>query len=107
MPDGGKAARFSVATAESWVDPQGLRQERTDWHTVVVRNTKTAEILVREVGKGSRVLVEGRLQTRKYTDKNNIERSITEVVVQPPRGEVIVFDYKKEPVPESSPLPGA
>jgi single-strand DNA-binding protein len=97
MPDGGKAARFSVATAESWVDPQGLRQERTDWHTVVVRNTKTAEILVREVGKGSRVLVEGRLQTRKFT----------EVVVQPPRGEVIVFDYKKEPVPESSPLPGA
>jgi len=71
--------KFSVATTESWTK-DGERQEKTQWHNVVVYG-KIAPYLVDRCKKGSQVYVEGRLETRKWTDSNNIERYSTEVIV--------------------------
>mgnify|MGYP002718267819 CR=1 FL=1 len=71
--------KFSVATTESWTK-DGERQEKTQWHNVVVYG-KIAPYLVDRCKKGSQVYVEGRLETRKWTDNNNVERYSTEVIV--------------------------
>lgn len=80
--DGNRIASFSVATGVTWRDRDtGERRERTDWHRVVIFNDKLAEVAEKYLKKGSRVYVEGSNQTRKYTDKNQEERYITEVVL--------------------------
>ncbi len=78
---GGKVANITVATSESWNNKQtGQREEKTEWHKLVMFNT-TAEIAEKYLKKGSKIFVEGKLQTRKWTDKENQERYTTEVVV--------------------------
>jgi len=80
MPSGGAVANLSVATNESWKDKQtGETQDRTEWHRVVLFH-RLAEIAKDYLRKGSKVFIEGRLQTRKWTDKDNIERYSTEIV---------------------------
>lgn len=80
MPSGGAVANLSVATNESWKDRNsGETQERTEWHRVVLFN-RLAEIARDYLRKGSKVYIEGRIQTRKWTDKDNIERYTTEIV---------------------------
>lgn len=76
---GSAIANLSIATAESYKDKQGEKQEKTEWHKVVMYN-KLAEIAGEYLKKGGKVYIEGRLQTRKWTDKANIERYTTEVV---------------------------
>lgn len=77
---GGKTvASLSLATNESWKDGKGERQERTEWHRVVLFE-KLAEIAERYVSKGSQVYIEGKLQTRKWSDKDGVERYTTEIV---------------------------
>jgi len=77
---GGTAVtNFSVATNESFKDRDGNRQEQTEWHRVVVW-AKLAEICGQLLKKGSRVYIEGKLHTRQFTDGDNIQRSITEIV---------------------------
>jgi single-strand DNA-binding protein len=79
---GGKAmARFSLATNEGWTDGDGIRQEHTEWHAIVVWN-RQAEPCAQYLAKGSAVYVEGKLRTNIYTDKEGIKRSTTEVVAQ-------------------------
>jgi len=78
-PSGVPVATFRVATNETWRDVDGNLQERTEWHTIVVWR-KLAELSVDLLKKGSKVYVEGRLQTRTYEDKNGIRRSVTEIV---------------------------
>lgn len=70
---------FSVATTERWRDQQGNRQEKTEWHRVVAWNNLAA-ICAQYLKKGSRVYIEGKNKTRKWTDPNSVERYITEVV---------------------------
>lgn len=79
MPDGNAVANFSIATTERWKDKNGDKQEKTEWHNIVAYR-KLAEICGEYLGKGSPVYIEGRIQTRKWQDKNNNDRYITEIV---------------------------
>ncbi|WP_291524126.1 single-stranded DNA-binding protein [Acidithiobacillus sp.] len=79
QPSGGAIANFSVATSETFKDKEGNKQERTEWHRVVLFG-RTAEIAGEYLRKGSMAYVEGRLQTRKWTDKEGQERYTTEIV---------------------------
>ena len=78
-PNASVVANISVATSEVWKDQQGEKQERTEWHRVVMFG-KTAEIAQKYLNKGSKIYLEGRLQTRKWTDKDGIARYSTEIV---------------------------
>jgi single-strand DNA-binding protein len=78
---------------------QGERQERTDWHRVVIFNDMLANVADQTLKKGSRVYVEGQLQTRKWTDQKGEERVTTELVLSPGRGEMSIWESKKD-VPE-------
>ena len=80
MPSGGAVANINIATTEVWTDKEsGQRQERTEWHKVVFFN-KLAEVAQQYLKKGSKVYVEGKLQTRKWQDQNGIDRYSTEIV---------------------------
>lgn len=78
-PSGAGVCELRVATSESWKDKNGQRQERTEWHRVVVWG-KTAEICAKYLAKGRQVYIEGRIQTRSYDDKEGQKRYITEVI---------------------------
>lgn len=79
MPNGEAVCNFSVATSESWKDQNGQRQERTEWHNITMYR-KLAEIAGQYLKKGSQVYLEGKIQTRKYTDKNGIERTAYDII---------------------------
>ncbi len=93
--NGGRVANLSVATSESWKDKAtGERKERTQWHRVVVSNENLVVICEKYLKKGSKVFLEGQLETRKYTDKDGSEKYTTEVVLRPYRGEITMLDGK-------------
>lgn len=78
---GGKVANFSIATSENWTNKQtGQKEEKTEWHRLVAWGTQ-ADIIEKYVKKGTKLFVEGRLETRKWTDKDNQERYTTEIKV--------------------------
>ena len=80
MPSGGAVANVNIATTEVWNDRQsGQRQERTEWHKVVFFN-KLAEVVQQYLKKGSKIYIEGKLQTRKWQDQNGVDRYTTEIV---------------------------
>ncbi len=90
---GGRVASFSVATSENWKDKStGEKKERTEWHRISVLNDKLVEIVERYVKKGSKLYLEGQLETRKWTDKDGQEKYTTEVVLRPFRGELTMLD---------------
>ncbi len=93
---GQKIANLSVATSDTWKDKSGERQERTEWHRVVVFNNNLADFAERYLHKGSKVYVEGALQTRKYTDQSGQDRFTTEIVLGAFRGELIILDSRSE-----------
>ena len=91
--DGSKVVHFSVATSERWRDRQsGEARERTEWHRVVIFNDRLGEIAERYLRKGSKVYLEGALQTRKWTGNDGQERYTTEVVLQRYRGELTLLE---------------
>jgi single-strand DNA-binding protein len=91
--DGMRIANLTIATSESWRDRvSGERKERTEWHRVVIFNERLAEIAEKYLKKGSKVYLEGALQTRKWTDNSGQERYTTEVVLQRYRGELTMLD---------------
>lgn len=95
MQNGGIVANLSVATSETWRDKNsGERQERTEWHRVVIFNEKLAEVAEQYLKKGALVYIEGALQTRKWTDKDGVERYSTEVVLARFRGELNMLGGK-------------
>lgn len=79
MPNGEAVANFSIATTDSWKGKDGSKQERTEWHNIVMYR-KLAEIAGQYLKKGSSVYLEGRLQTRKWQDKNGQDRYTTEIL---------------------------
>ena len=79
MPNGEAVCNFSVATSESWKDSNGQKQERSEWHNVTMYR-KLAEIAGQYLTKGSQVYLEGKIQSRKYTDKNGVERTAYEII---------------------------
>jgi len=91
--DGTKVANLSLATSESWRDRNsGERRERTEWHRVVIFNDRLVDVVEKYLNKGSKIYVEGQLQTRKWTDRDGQERYTTEVVLQRFRGELTMLD---------------
>src|SRR5215467_13475959 len=91
--DGMRIANLAVATSESWRDRvSGERKERTEWHRVVIFNERLAEVAEKYLRKGSKIYVEGALQTRKWTDNSGQERYTTEIVLQRFRGELMMLD---------------
>ncbi len=90
---GGRVASFSLATSENWKDKAtGEKKERTEWHRISILNDKLVEIVERYVKKGSKLFIEGQLETRKWTDKDGQEKYTTEVVLRPYRGELTLLD---------------
>lgn len=82
MSGGSKMASFSIATTEKWKDKgTGERREKTEWHRVVCFDETKVDVIAKGVRKGSRIYVEGKMQTRKYQDKDGIERYTTEIVL--------------------------
>lgn len=96
MQSGDKVCNLSVATAERWKDKNsGEMQEKTEWHRVVIFDQKIAEVAEKYLSKGSKVYLEGQLQTRKWTDQSGTEKYTTEVVLQRFRGELVMLDGPK------------
>jgi single-strand DNA-binding protein len=92
MNNGGKVVNLSVATSETWRDKNsGERREKTEWHRVVIFNEKIGEVAQKYVRKGSRIYIEGALQTRKWTDQSGAEKYSTEIVLQKFRGELVLL----------------
>ncbi len=79
MPNGDAVCNFSIATSESWKDQSGQRQEKTEWHAITLYR-KLAEIAGQYLKKGSLIYLEGKIQSRKYTDKQGIERTAYEII---------------------------
>ncbi len=95
MPSGDKMVSFSLATTESWRDKNtGERRDKTEWHNVVIFNENLARVAEQFCRKGSKIYIEGQLQTREYTDKDGNQRKSTEVVLQRFRGELTLLDSR-------------
>jgi single-strand DNA-binding protein len=91
--DGTKVANLSLATSESWRDKNsGERRERTEWHRVAIFNERLVDVAEKYLKKGSKIYIEGQLQTRKWTDQSGQERYTTEVVLSRFRGELTMLD---------------
>ncbi|GAB6053180.1 single-stranded DNA-binding protein [Magnetospira thiophila] len=95
--NGSKIVNVSVATSESWKDKQtGDRKEKTEWHRVVIFNERLADVAEKFLRKGSKVYVEGSLQTRKWTGNDGVEKYTTEIVLDRFRGELTMLDGRGE-----------
>ena len=96
--NGGRVAHFSLATSESWKDKKtGERKEKTEWHQVAIMAEGLVTVAEKYLKKGAKVYVKGRLETRKWADKEGIERYATEVVLRPYRGDLVMLDRKEQP----------
>jgi len=92
--NGGKVVKFSLATSENWTR-DGERQERTEWHNVVIYDEKIGDVAQRFLRKGSKVYVEGAMQYREYDDANGQKQKIAEVVLQRFRGALTLLDSRE------------
>jgi len=97
FPNGGKVCNLRIATSENWRDKAtGERKERTEWHSVAIFNENLAKIAEQYLKKGSKVYIEGQLETRKWQDQSGAERYTTEVVLRQFRGELTLLDARGE-----------
>jgi single-strand DNA-binding protein len=95
MQSGGRVANLSLATSESWRDKtSGERKEKTEWHRVVIFNENLVRLCESYLRKGSKVYVEGQIETRKWQDQSGQDRYSTEVVLRPFRGEITMLDSR-------------
>jgi single-strand DNA-binding protein len=93
FPNGGKVVNLRVATSENWRDKQtGERREKTEWHSVAIFNENIGRIAEQYLRKGSKVYLEGQLETRKWQDQSGADRYSTEVVLRQFRGELALLD---------------
>ena len=93
LGSGDPVVNLRLATSESWKDKaSGERKEKTEWHSVVIYNENLARVAEQYLRKGSKVYIEGQLQTRKWTDNSGVEKYTTEVVLQRFRGEMTILD---------------
>ncbi|MGB0718973.1 MAG: single-stranded DNA-binding protein [Bdellovibrionales bacterium] len=93
--NGGRVANLSLATSERWNDKAtGEKKERTEWHRVSVLNEGLVKVIESYVKKGSKLYIEGQLETRKWQDQNGQDRYSTEVVLRPYRGELTMLDSR-------------
>lgn len=93
--NGGKIASFTVATSETWNDKTtGEHKERTEWHNIVITNPALVNLAEKYLKKGSQAYIEGTIRTREYNDQNGLKRYVTEIVVAPFNGEIMLLDSK-------------
>lgn len=91
--NGGKVVNLNIATSEQWKDRNsGERKERTEWHSVAIFSEPLAKIAEQYLKKGSKVYIEGQLETRKWQDQSGADRYTTEIVLRPYRGELTLLD---------------
>lgn len=95
MNNGGEVVSFTLATSETWNDRDGNRQEKTEWHNVVIFNENLGRVAKNYLRKGQKAYIEGQLQTRKWTDQNGNDRYTTEVVLQRFRGELVLLSGRE------------
>jgi single-strand DNA-binding protein len=95
LNSGDRVANLRIATSETWRDKNtGERKERTEWHNIVVYNENIGRVVEQYCKKGTKVYLEGQIQTRKYTDQSGAEKYITEIVLQRFRGELTLLDSR-------------
>jgi len=95
LGSGEPVVNLRIATSESWRDKQsGERKERTEWHSVVIFNENLAKVAEQYLKKGSKIYIEGQLQTRKWQDQQGVEKYTTEIVLQRFRGELTILDSR-------------
>lgn len=95
--NGGRVASFSIATSENWKDKAtGEKKSRTEWHRISVMNENLVGIVERFVKKGSKIYIEGQLETRKWTDQAGGEKHSTEVVLRPYNGTIVLLDSQAQ-----------
>ncbi|MDR0744697.1 MAG: single-stranded DNA-binding protein [Holosporales bacterium] len=103
MPDGSKIANFTMATSEYWKDKlSGERKEKTEWHRVAVYNDRLVDFVEKYVRKGTRLYIEGQLQTRRWTDQAGVEKYTTEVFLSKFKGEIAIMDSKRTDFDQAS-----
>ncbi|WP_375612485.1 MULTISPECIES: single-stranded DNA-binding protein [unclassified Bartonella] len=103
MNSGAEVVNFRMATSESYTDKNTHQKvEKTEWHSVVIFNPHLAKIALQYLNKGSKVYVEGKLQTRKWQDKNGHDRYTTEIILPQFKGELYLLDVKKDQSAPSS-----
>ena len=95
MNSGGEGVSFTLATSETWNDRDGNRQEKTEWHNVVIFNENLGRVAKNYLRKGQKAYIEGQLQTRKWTDQNGNDRYTTEIVLQRFRGELVLLSGRE------------
>jgi single-strand DNA-binding protein len=95
LNNGGEVVNIRVATSETWKDKDGNRQERTEWHNVVIFNENLGRVAKSYLRKGSKVYLEGQIQTRKWQDQSGADRYTTEIVLQRFRGELVLLDSRE------------
>jgi single-strand DNA-binding protein len=99
--NGGKVASFSLATTDSWKDKAtGERKQATEWHNIVVKTEGLVGIIEKYVKKGSKLHIEGKLETRTY-EKDGSKRYIAEIVLYPYNGEIVLLDPKADAPPDA------
>ena len=105
LNSGGEVVNLRIATTETWKDKQGQRQEKTEWHSVVIWNEGLGKVAKSYLRKGSKVYLEGQLQTRKWQDQSGADRYSTEVVLKPYRGELVLLDSRGDGSSQQSSSP--
>lgn len=95
LSSGDRVVTFSLATSERWKDKNGERQERTEWHNVVIYNEHLGKVAEQFLHKGSQAFIRGKIQTRKY-EKDGTDRYVTEIVLQKFAGELKLLDKKSD-----------
>jgi single-strand DNA-binding protein len=97
FPNGGKVVNLRIATSETWRDRKtGERRERTEWHSVAIFSEPLGRVAEQYLRKGSKVYIEGQLETRKWQDQSGQDRYTTEVVLRPYRSELTMLDGRGE-----------
>jgi single-strand DNA-binding protein len=94
LNNGGEVVNLRIATSETWKDKDGNRQERTEWHRVVIFNENLGRVAKSYLKKGSKVYLEGQIQTRKWQDNSGQDKYSTEIVLQRFRGELVLLDSR-------------
>jgi single-strand DNA-binding protein len=92
--DGKKIATFSLATSESWKNKNGEKQEKVQWHNIVIFAEGLANVVEKYVKKGTKLFIQGSIQTRKWTDKSGVEKYTTEIVLQGFNNKLEIIDNR-------------
>lgn len=102
---GGFVVTLNLATTDYWKDSDGNRQQSTEWHKVAIFNEHLGKLAMSHLRKGSAVYVEGKIKSRRYRDRENVERKISEIVLEKFRGELLLMDPRQDEAARREPSP--